>query len=32
MQLLARYVAPRFTGTIARPQDAVDWAIASREH
>jgi limonene 1,2-monooxygenase len=30
MELLARYVAPHFTGSIARPQEAVDWAIASR--
>lgn len=30
MQLLARYVAPHFTGTAARPQEAVDWAITSR--
>ncbi|HEX2418945.1 MAG TPA: LLM class flavin-dependent oxidoreductase [Micromonosporaceae bacterium] len=31
MQLLARYVAPQITGTAGRPQEAVDWAIASRE-
>lgn len=30
MELLARYVAPQITGTAARPQEAVDWAIASR--
>lgn len=30
MQLLARYVAPQFTGTHLRPQEAVDFAIASR--
>jgi len=31
MQLLARYVAPHFTGTTARPIEAVDWSIASRQ-
>lgn len=30
MELLARYVAPRITGAAARPQEAVDFAIASR--
>jgi limonene 1,2-monooxygenase len=30
LQLLARYVAPHFTGSSARPKEAVDWAIASR--
>jgi limonene 1,2-monooxygenase len=29
-QLLARFVAPRITGTVARPQEAVDWAVAQR--
>jgi limonene 1,2-monooxygenase len=32
MQLLARYVAPQFTGTIARPEQAVEWAVASRSN
>ncbi|HEX6075571.1 MAG TPA: LLM class flavin-dependent oxidoreductase [Micromonosporaceae bacterium] len=31
MQLLARHVAPQITGAARRPQEAVDWAIASRE-
>jgi limonene 1,2-monooxygenase len=31
MQLLARYVAPHFTGSIIRPQESIDWAITSRE-
>ncbi len=30
MQLLARYVATRLTGTTARPVEAVDWAITAR--
>jgi limonene 1,2-monooxygenase len=30
MQLLARHVAPRITGTADRPREAVEWAIASR--
>lgn len=30
LQLLARYVAPHFTGTTARPIEAVDWAVAQR--
>ncbi|MFF5145080.1 LLM class flavin-dependent oxidoreductase [Streptomyces sp. NPDC013157] len=30
MQLLARHVAPRITGSAVRPQEAVDFAIASR--
>jgi limonene 1,2-monooxygenase len=30
MQLLARYVAPHFTGTTSPPREAVEWAIASR--
>ncbi|MCC3767421.1 LLM class flavin-dependent oxidoreductase [Streptomyces sp. UNOC14_S4] len=30
LELLARYVAPRITGAVARPQEAVDWAIAAR--
>jgi limonene 1,2-monooxygenase len=30
MELLARYVSPRLTGSAARPQEAVDFAIASR--
>ncbi|MEY9848531.1 LLM class flavin-dependent oxidoreductase [Streptacidiphilus sp. MAP5-3] len=31
MELLARYVAPQINGSAARPQEAVDWAIASRQ-
>lgn len=31
MQLLARYVAPHFTGTARRPQEAVEYAIARRQ-
>ncbi|MET9426848.1 MULTISPECIES: LLM class flavin-dependent oxidoreductase [unclassified Streptomyces] len=30
LELLARHVAPQITGAAARPQEAVDWAIASR--
>ncbi|MET9799314.1 LLM class flavin-dependent oxidoreductase [Streptomyces sp. NPDC006368] len=30
LELLARHVAPRITGAAARPQEAVDWAIAGR--
>ncbi|MGW1074434.1 LLM class flavin-dependent oxidoreductase [Streptomyces sp. NPDC002537] len=30
LELLARYVAPRITGSADRPQEAVDWAIANR--
>lgn len=30
MELLARYVAPHFTGSIDRPQESIDWAVAAR--
>lgn len=30
LELLARYVAPQINGAASRPQEAVDWAIASR--
>jgi limonene 1,2-monooxygenase len=30
MELLARYVAPHFTGTIDRPQESIDWAVEAR--
>ncbi|WP_410534774.1 LLM class flavin-dependent oxidoreductase [Streptomyces sp. KL2] len=30
LEMLARYVAPRVNGFVERPQEAVDWAIASR--
>jgi limonene 1,2-monooxygenase len=30
LELLARFVAPQITGASARPQEAVDWAIAER--
>ncbi|EST23914.1 monooxygenase [Streptomycetaceae bacterium MP113-05] len=30
MELLARHVAPRINGSVSRPQEAVDWAIAGR--
>ncbi|MET7987661.1 LLM class flavin-dependent oxidoreductase [Streptomyces sp. NPDC005281] len=30
LELLARYVSPQLTGSAARPQEAVEWAIASR--
>ena len=30
MELLARYVAPHLTGSADRPQESIDWAVASR--
>lgn len=31
MELLARYVAPHFTGSTERPIEATEWAISSRQ-